>query len=546
VRTRNLRRLGATAAALVATLGSSEGAGAQARPAAPSPLPDQPLPPGAPGLPQLPPDSAGAAAIASAISAPRRAIVVDAGPGMGGRILRAALGGRHLLVDARDSGLVVGRAVSIDRPLIVIGDTRVAGTIRGDLVVLGDLYLRPGALIEGRAIAIGGRVAPSALARVGDMLSFADLTFAARDGADGAIELRLAPREGVVVSRVALPGVAGFRLPSYSRIDGLALTFGPEIRLDTGRVRIEPLVTYRSHLGVVDPGLVATAELTRRTAVELRASRGTFTNDAWIRGDIINSALALGVGTDARNYYRADRAEATVGRRFETTRHVLEPFVGGLVERSWSAARDTLSQSRPYAVLNRDDALEGMRRLNPAVTGGRITSALFGARWQVETESRIRGGATLRVEQALAVGRAARFTQGTLDGALQTPGFSDHVVQLLAHAVGTVGPDTPTQRYAYLGGSGTIPSLLLLEQGGSELLWLESRYTVPVHGIRLPLAGTPAVTLRHIVGGAGLDRLPSLTQNIGIRLNVSVVRVDYVFDPTGRGRNNFSVGVGLR
>jgi hypothetical protein len=187
-----------------------------------------------------------------------------------------------------------------------------------------------------------------------------------------------------------------------------------------------------------------------------------------------------------------------------------------------------------------------MRRANPAVTGGRIASAVAGARWRAEADAQVRSDATLRVEQAVSVGRGARFTQATLDGALQMPGFRDHRVHVLAHAVGTIGPGAPAQRWAYLGGSGTIPSLLLLEQGGAQLVWLESRYTVPVNRIQLPFAGAPSVTLRHIVGGAGERRLPALTQNIGLRLAVSVLRADYVFDPSGRGRSNFSGGVGFR
>ncbi len=544
---RSLPRLGATAATLVAAFGSAGRLGAQQQPAVPPALPTQPLPPGTPGLPQLPPDSAGTRELQAAVATPRRAVVRDAGPGIAGRIVRAALASPHLLVEARDSALVIGRAVRTDRPLVVVGDARVAGTIAGDLIVLGDLYLRPGALIEGRAIAVGGRVMPSALARVGgDALSFAQLVAEAQPGGDGTVELRFGPRDGVVASAIVLPGIAGFRVPSYTRIDGLVLPIGPEIRLDTGHVRIEPTATYRSHLGVVDPALLASAELTRRTTVALQLARATLTNDAWIRGDIINSALTLGVGTDVRNYYRADRVEGTVTRRFESARNVLEPFVGALVERAWSVGRDTLGASVPYSVIGRDDALDGMRRANPRVTGGRIASAVAGARWRAEADDQVRSDATLRIEQAVTVARGARFTQATLDGGLEMPGFRDHRVQLLAHAVGTLGPGAPSQRWAYVGGSGTIPSLFLLEQGGAQLVWLESRYTVPFERIHLPFAGAPSVTLRHIVGGAGERRLPSLTQNIGLRVSVSVLRADYVFDPTGRGRNNFSVGVGLR
>lgn len=535
---------GTTVALLGAVLLAPASAAAQT-PSPLPPVPDRPLGPGEPGLPQLPADSAGASALATAVARPRAAVVRDLGPGVAGRALRGALVRPHLLVVAPDSGLILGRALRVGSTLVVIGDARVAATVQGDVVVLGDLYLRPGALIEGRAVAIGGRVMPSALGTArGGIRAYPELAFEARPEAGDTVGLYVRARDAVDVRAIVLPGIAGVRIPQYDRINGLSLTFGPEIRLDTGRVRIEPLVTYRSHLGEVDPGLLATAELTRRTGVALRATRGTFTNDGWIRGDILNSGLSLGLGADVRNYYRADRGEVAVRRRYETTRHVIEPFVGALVERAWSVARDSGAASVPFSVLNRNDP-EGMRRANPAVTGGRIASAVAGLRWRVEAEE-TRGDVSARVEQAVSVARGARFTQATFDAELLTPGFRDHTIVLLAHAVGTLGPDVPSQRYAYVGGGGTIPSLLLLEQGGAQLVWAETRYSIPFTRVQLPFVGAPRLTLRHIVGGAGAERLPALTQNLGIRLGLSLLRVDYTFDPTGRGRRDFSVGVGFR
>ncbi|GLC27229.1 hypothetical protein [Roseisolibacter agri] len=535
---------GATVALLGAALCAPGRLRAQERPA-PPPVPDRPLAPGEPGLPQLPADSLGARELQAAEASPRRALVRDLGPGLAGRTLRATLTQPHLLVVAPDSGLVLGRDLRVDRTLVIVGPARLAATVRGDVVVLGDLYLRPGALVEGRAVAIGGRVMPSALATVrGGITAYPSLGFVATGGPGDTLALAVRALDRSDAPAISLPGVAGLRIPGYDRIDGAVLTFGPEIRLDTGRVRVEPTVTYRSHLGVVDPGLLATAELSRRTSLELRAARGTYTNDAWIRGDIINSALTLGVGADVRNYYRADRGELTASRRYETTRHVVEPFVGVLAERAWSAPRDSGAASVPFSIVNRDDP-EGIRRPNPGVSGGRVASVLAGARWRAEADQ-ARTDVTLRVEQGVSVARGSPFTQATVDADVSLPGFRDHTIALFGHAVGSLGPDVPSQRYAYLGGGGTIPSLRLLEQGGSQLAWLESRYTVPVHGIRVPLVGTPTVMLRHIVGGAGVDRLPALTQNLGIRVTVALIRLDYTFDPSGRGRNDFSVGVGLR
>jgi hypothetical protein len=366
---------------------------------------------------------------------------------------------------APDSGLTLGREVSADTTLIVVGTARVGATVRGDLLVLGDLYLRPGGSVAGDAVAIGGRVMESTLARVGGrMLAYERIAFVARDDGDGTLALRARPLDGDRPESIVWPGVRGLRIPAYDRINGLSVAVGPEVRLDTGRVRLEPTVTYRSHLGEFDPALRARAEFTRRTSIELELARGTFSNDAWIRNEIVNGALALAFGFDTRNWYRADRGIATVGRRYESTIHVLEPFVGAQLERAWSVGRDSGAASAPYAVLGRNDP-EGIRRFNPVVTGGRIASLLAGARWRVEGETS-QGDATLQLEQALDVARGSRFTQATLDAQAALPGFRDHRLAIFAHAVGTVGGAVPSQRYAYVGGGGTIPSLFLLEQGG--------------------------------------------------------------------------------
>lgn len=499
----------------------------------------------------LRPDTAGQGVLAAAAATPRRLVLRDAGPGAPGTVLRDVLARPHLLVIAADTGLTLGRATRADQTLVVVGGpVRLAGTVRGDVVVLGDLFLRPGADIAGRAIAIGGGVYHSTLARVGgDLLSYRDVAgtagAAADDGAGGlALDLRsVGP---TAVPRLSLPGTFGLRIPAYTRVDGLAVTFGPEVAFDTGRVRLEPTVTYRSHLGVIDAGVRAAAELPRRLTAELRAGRGTFTNDAWSRVDLINSIVFAGTGQDARNYYRADRLALTVGRRSDVAAGVIEPVVGVLTERSWSLARDSAA-ARPFTLFGRDDAREGARRPNPAVTGGRITSALAGLRVRRDTPAGTHGRAEVQVEQALAVARGGRFTRVVIDLALERPLPNDRSATLLAHGAVAAGRGVPSQRYAYLGGGPTLPSLFLLSQGGTELVWAEARYTLPLRVVRVPVVGSyPAFTLRGAAGAAGVNTLPALTPNVGLRLSVGPLRADYVFDPRGRGRRRLSVGVGLR
>ncbi|AHG90797.1 hypothetical protein J421_3260 [Gemmatirosa kalamazoonensis] len=468
----------------------------------------------------------------------------DLGPGVAGRLLRDALARPHAVVVAPDTGIVLGRGTDVPTTLLVIGGpARLEGHVRGDFIVLGDVVLRPGARIDGRAIAFGGVVLNSTLATVaGERLAFPDVGFRATPTGGETYALDYELLEHHPVPRFSLPGLFGVQIPTYDRIDGLSAGVGPEIALDTGRLRIDPALTYRSHLGTLDPSATATWELGRRTALEARAGRGTFTNDAWMRSDLVNTATALFAGSDARNYYRADRAELTGTRRFETTSSVIAPFVGALVERSWSAARDSLASSAPRSFLARHDREEGMLRPNPAVTGGSIASALLGVRAEV-LNGPVTAHGLLRAELPLATPDDRRFAQLTVDGQVSFPAFRDHTFDALGHFVLTAGDSTPSQRYAYVGGGPTIPTLLLLEQGGDRLVWLESRYTVPVNAVKLPFVGSPKVALRHVVGGAGVGRLPALTQNLGLRLILAVVRVDFVIDPAKPSRHELGVSL---
>ncbi|GJG88682.1 hypothetical protein tb265_38630 [Gemmatimonadetes bacterium T265] len=494
---------------------------------------------------RTPADTAGQGAIAAAAAHARELVVDDPGPGIAGRTLAAVLDRPHVVLISPDTGLTLGRDVHVDRALVVNhGPLRLAGRVEGDVVVFGDLFLRPGAQVTGRVIAIGGGVYGSALALVrGEVLAYRDLAVAQRT-TETRITVAISRAAAVPGPRVTLPGVVGFRVPTYDRIDGLSAPLGPEFVLDTGRVRVDPTVTYRSHLGAFDPAVRAHAELGRRIVVDASAERATLTNDRWIRGDFTSSLSMLGSGEDVRNYYRATRVDATVGSRYELGAGVFEPYVGGLTEEASSVARDTGSNSYPWSFLSHR-SLEGSRRANPAVTGGRITSALAGARFAFESP-RVVGRAGARVEQALDVARGARFTQVTVDAALALPTNDEHLFEFLAHGVATSGgAGVPTQRYAYLGGSGTLPSLFLLAEGGTELAWAEARYTVPVRVIRVPF-GVPTITARAMAGSAGVNTLPAFTPNLGLRAAVSIVRADFVFDPRGRGRRVFTLGVGLR
>ena len=91
------------------------------------------------------------------------------------------------------------------------------------------------------------------------------------------------------------------------------------------------------------------------------------------------------------------------------------------------------------------------------------------------------------------------------------------------------------QRWGYLGGAGTLGTVEpLLSIAGDELLFVESRYNIPIQALTLPLVGSPTVTLRHILGTASLQHLPGLTQIVGVRLSALLVRTEVLMDTKTR------------
>jgi hypothetical protein len=482
----------------------------------------------------------GSETVAAQGAPPANVVVRTPGRGRPGVILQEVLARPFELI-IPDSVARLPRDSTINQTVLVLGgDATVASTVRGDVIVVdGDLFLHPGAAIDGRAVAIGGGVYPSSLARVAlGTESFRDVTFDVTRAADGRVYLDWRVISPIALETLTFPIIFGFRLPTYTRVDGLGLPWGPRIALDTGRIVIDPLVTYRSDLGEIDPSLTARLAIGRLTSLEVRAKRGTFSNDAWIQSDLANLIGTLGTGHDYRNYWRADRGEALVQRRWERASTMLAFEVGARTERAWSVAA-----GGPWSAFGRDDVEEGIPRPNPPVRHGRITSALAGARFDWDRQG-VTLSSSLLAETALDAPDDVRFTQSTFDAHVGFPTFRTHTFSFEAHAVHTLGDRALPQRFAYLGGSGTLPTFDILEFGGDQLLFFESRYSIPIERIRIPIAGSPVIMLRHMIGMAGVDSLPPFEQNLGIRVRIGPLRADWTIEPVSRD-TKISAGLSL-
>ena len=353
-------------------------------------------------------------------------------------------------------------------------------------------------------------------------------------------------------SPISLPLGLGLRMPAYDRVNGLTLPWGPKLEAGEGKLDVDGLVTYRSNLGKWDPSLEGIIRPGDDNEIKFFGGRGTFTNDAWIRQDLTNTAPAFLVGSDARNWYRGDRANARFSRALTGTSIIVTPFIGGNLERDWSTGSLAPTKS-PWSFFGRKGNLK-MRRPNPRVAKGSITSVFGGAAFEFvrgDFEAKLDGLLEQSLRTALnpvcsgvpvpvCYQPGDSFTQATIDGRVSFPTFGAQTFTFKTHTVTTGGGGVaPAQRFAYLGGSGTLATVNLLALGGDHLLYVQGDYIVPFERIQLPYVGNPYVALRYAAGNAGIDRLPSLIQNVGIGVGVSLIRIDYSIDPA-RNRSPFS------
>ena len=306
----------------------------------------------------------------------------------------------------------------------------------------------------------------------------------------------------------------GLRIPSYNRVDGLAIGWGPDMRLAGGR--------------------------------------STFSNDTWIKSEIMNSLSALGVGSDARNYFRADRGEVGIFHRIVSPATTLIPSIGILHEFAWSTGRAEPHTSAPWSLFGAKGDLK-MRRTNPAVIRGHTTSGLAGLGLEYELQD-TKAGAAARIEHAFDAPRvpgadSEGFTQYTVDAKAKFLTFGLQTFTFKGHAVFT-GGDAPPQRYAYLGGSSTLSTVDLLALGGDRLLFVEGEYHYPLAGPLVPFVGAPVVSLRYAAGSAGVNDLPDFIQNISAGVSLKVIKFEYHLDPSYReapyrDKSAFSVSLAL-
>lgn len=352
---------------------------------------------------------------------------------------------------------------------------------------------------------------------------------------------------------ITLPLGIGLRIPEYNRVDGLALPWGPTISLGGGRVVIDPTVTYRSNLGAFDFFGAGTLQLGKQDELIVRGGRATFSNDRWIRSDLVNSVAAFFVGSDARNYFRADRGIVELRHTITSKATTYVGRVGGLHEYAWSTGLHTRHTEAPWSILGRSDTLK-MRRNNPSIWKGHATSVTGGLNATYELGD-VTAGFDGGIEHAFKAptnlsGEDGQFTQFTLGGRSSFPTFGTQSFEFRGHAVFGMGDDVPPQRWAYLGGAGTLATVDLLALGGDKMVYVQGEYTYPLVRPVLPFVGAPVLSARYAAGSAGVGELPDFIQNIGVAIGVKLLKAEYHIDPNYKKtsytrRSAFSIGFSL-
>jgi hypothetical protein len=335
---------------------------------------------------------------------------------------------------------------------------------------------------------------------------------------------------------ISLPLGVGLRVPSYDRVDGASVPWGPEISLADEHIRIDPTVTYRSHIGKIDPFVTANLRTTSGILLDLAGGRGTFTNDDWIRSDIVNSLAALFVGSDSRNYFRSDRGWAILSKEIGRPTITITPGIGGRFENDWSIGVPVRHDTAPWSMFSKDDTLK-MRRTNPRIAPGHIASGLGRLLAEYE-DAGVKGSfaglveiGSVRARLPVIDREASNFTQVTLHTVLGFPTFRTQRFDFRGHAVFTSGELPPPQRYAYLGGAGTLATVDLLALGGDRLFFVTGEYSVPIESIVMPILGSPVASLIYSAGSAGTGDLPDFIQNIGVGLGTKFIKFEYHIDP---------------
>lgn len=432
---------------------------------------------------------------------------------------------------------VIARTDTLVGPVLTLGNRLVIeGVVRGHLAIVdANVYARPTAHIMGDVTNIGGGFYRSEQATITGSLSDHPLAPYHVEKAEDRITI-VGDVEHKYVRPVLKPPQAN-RVEGFRPYVGVVLVTPP-----MGRVGLElqGWAAYGFEIGEWEDALQGGAELRVRrglTHVGVGTEKTTWTNDAWIRGDLDNTVAFLWHGRDYRNYYQAQRQYIVLGRELVRGPHDAVLSLRGQRE-------DARSQLRgdPWVLLSPDSF-----RINPAIDEGVISSAILNLRGEWTGLK-----AQAEYDVGLEVGRPDVFDgqhdfrafRVWAEWAMQA--LANHTLELEGYFQGPLGTDSlPRQRWSMLGGSGTLYTFEIGEFFGDRVAYVESKYSIPLWpALRVPVLGLPRLQLLHHIGMAWTfneDR--AFQQNVGVRLQFPFLYARVVTDPSDLNDAEFAVGV---
>lgn len=447
-----------------------------------------------------------------------------------GRLLAAepVLVTRDLRVEAGDT--LRGSVLVLDATLVL------EGTVTGDLVLVdAGAFVRPGAVVVGDLVNMGGGLYRSELSGIGGVII--DLPTAAyrvvREPDRFLIYASDSP------SALSLDGVMGLHVPTYDRVNGVTAIWGARYRLPRlGDVTpsVHGQVGWMTERG--EPTYAASFELRRYgTALTAGYEDAWATNDDWIRGDLQNSLNYLWDGDDLRDYHHAERTWLGLTREYGDTEKSFHAVVGvrGQIEDASS-----LRAGAPWQLWG-DTA-----RSNPTIDPGRITSAIASVEveWRGQ-ETYFEGGLEYEAARDWLDGKFT-FDRVSARGDWAMHAFANHTLEIEVFVQQPVGETMPRQRWSFVGGSGTLQTVGMARYHGDRVVFVESKYIVPMPDrLALPLIGAPELMLLHAAGmawvGDATDR--NLEQELGIRLQFFGLYFRYMVDPGEPANSELDIGL---
>jgi hypothetical protein len=444
--------------------------------------------------------------------------------------------GRYTVLD-RDTVLAAGEVIAGD-VILLAASLRVEGRIGGDLVgVQSDVFARPGGIIEGTVVVMGGGFYGSSLAELGERpISASTYAYSVERRGDGSY-LIVAPGSR---ARVALPGLYGLLIPLYDRVNAVTIAAGVDFQ--RGGHNWLPNMKLRARYRTVRKTFDGDLQLQwpfGAHAFTVMGGRTVRSNDRWINGDVENSVYAIVGAVDTRNYYDAYFTDAALRLSFGSRTVWSNDFVA-----LWEQTRP-LDNRDPWSLF---DARAGGFQPNLPVVDADIVSFAYVGTLSVWTGSRAQLDMELDFEIAdedVAGDLSFTLLGGAVRADLATLG--DQTLLLEGRGQVPVSDDAPTQRWRALGAWGTLPTLIPTGRVGDRMWWVGATYNVPV-GPTIGRLGRIVSWVQYAAGNAWSDigPRPSTVHDIGLGVTFAGLSVAVYTAPSDDFHTVLSVGFRAR